>query len=127
MDPVNPSFGKMLCAMPHPVVDEDANPNKRFPVMRGLLDYFPDACLDVANASLVGNEQHNPGEHLHWAREKSQDEADACIRHLMKRGSRDSDGVRHSAKAAWRALANLQREIEAERQPTLKARTVYGD
>lgn len=95
---------------------EEANPNKLYPVMRGLLDYFPDAALEVANCSLVANEQHNPGEPMHWAKDKSKDEADACVRHLMKRGHRDSDGIRHSAKAAWRALANLQREIEAERQ-----------
>jgi hypothetical protein len=30
-------------------------------------------------------------------------------------GIGDTDGVRHSAKVAWRALALLQREIEAER------------
>jgi hypothetical protein len=44
----------------------------------------------------------------------STDEGDALIRHQMEAGTRDSDGMRHSAKVAWRALAQLQREIEAE-------------
>ena len=33
----------------------------------------------------------------------------------MQRGTVDSDGIRHSAKVAWRALAMLEREIEAAR------------
>ena len=33
----------------------------------------------------------------------------------MERGTIDSDGGRHTAKAAWRVLALLQMEIEAER------------
>jgi hypothetical protein len=37
---------------------------------------------------------------------------DALSRHLIEAGKIDSDGVRHSAKVAWRALANLQKEIE---------------
>lgn len=87
---------------------------KALPICTGVLDYFPDALLAVAHCSKVGNDQHNPGEPLHWAKEKSTDEADACVRHLLQRGTWDTDGVRHSAKAAWRALANLQREIDAE-------------
>jgi len=34
---------------------------------------------------------------------------------LVDAGTLDVDGVRHSAKVAWRSLANLQKEIEAER------------
>jgi len=83
-------------------------------VFSGVLAYFPDALLDVAYCSKIGNDQHNPGQPLHWAKEKSTDEADALLRHLAKHGTVDTDGVRHSAKVAWRALALLQREIEAE-------------
>lgn len=93
----------------------DRSNNKNFPLATGVLDYFPDALREVAYVSKVGNEQHNPGEPLHWAKEKSTDEADALVRHLLKRGTYDTDGVRHTAKVAWRALALLQREIEAER------------
>lgn len=85
---------------------------KMIPLQRGLLDYFPDACAAVAHCSYVGNEQHNPGQPLHWAREKSTDQEDALLRHMMERGTFDEDGVRHSAKIAWRALAALQLEIE---------------
>lgn len=91
---------------------------KQRPLWSGVLRYFPDALLEVAYCSWVGNEQHNPGQHLHWDRSKSTDEADACARHLLEAGTVDSDGVRHSAKAAWRALALLQKEIEAERAST---------
>lgn len=89
---------------------------KQHPVGTGVLDYFRDALLEVAYCSYIGNEQHNPGEPLHWAREKSTDEADALIRHFLDRGTIDTDGVRHSAKMAWRALALLQKEIEAEQK-----------
>lgn len=88
---------------------------KQRPVVRGVVDYFPDALMEVAYCSYIGNEQHNPGEPLHWAKEKSTDEADALLRHLMERGHRDRDGVRHTAKVAWRALALLQREIDDEK------------
>jgi Domain of unknown function (DUF5664) len=86
---------------------------KRLPLYSGLVKYFPDALIAVATASRIGNDQHNPGEPLRWAREKSADEHDALLRHLFEAGRIDSDGVRHSAKVAWRALAALQKEIEA--------------
>src|SRR4249920_3358829 len=92
-----------------------AEARKQRPVGTGVLDYFPDALLAVAHCSWVGNEQHNPGSDLHWDRSKSKDEADALIRHFLDRGTVDTDGVRHSAKVAWRALALLQKEIERER------------
>jgi len=70
----------------------------------------------VAFASWVGNEQHNPGQPLHWDRSKSKDESDALTRHLLEAGKIDTDGVRHSAKLAWRALALLQKELETEKK-----------
>ena len=99
----------VLLAMP-----EDHGERKERPICTGLLDYFPAACAEVAHLSLVGNRQHNPGESLHWARGKSTDQPDTIVRHLMQRGTLDSDGVRHSTKVAWRALALLQEEIERE-------------
>lgn len=92
----------------------DKQARKDIPLARGLLDYFPDALCAVAELSRIGNEQHNPGEKMHWAREKSTDEADALMRHLIDRGKIDTDGVRHATKVAWRALALLQRELEAD-------------
>lgn len=93
----------------------NAEDRKQRPVASGVLAYFPDAILEVAYCSYVGNDQHNPGQPLHWAKEKSSDESDALVRHLMATEKLDTDGVRHSAKVAWRSLARLQREIEAER------------
>lgn len=89
---------------------------KALPIATGVLDYFPDALAEVARVSKIGNDQHNPGQPLHWAKEKSGDHADALVRHLLERGKRDSDGARHSAKVAWRALANLQEEIENDKR-----------
>ena len=85
-------------------------------VYTGVLRYFPDALLAVAHCSQVGNDQHNPGQPVHWDKSLSADEADALVRHLLKAGTLDTDGVRHSAKVAWRALALLQRELDGEGQ-----------
>lgn len=85
---------------------------KKIPVATGVLDYFSAALAEVAKVSFVGNEQHNPGQPLHWARGKSTDQADTMLRHFMERGGIDTDGMRHSAKMAWRALALLQQELE---------------
>lgn len=93
---------------------ETAAERKALPLASGVLDYFPDALLAVAEVSRVGNEQHHPGKPLHWDKSKSTDEADALMRHLVDRGKRDVDGMRHTAKVAWRALALLQRELDAE-------------
>lgn len=94
----------------------DASERKQTPIATGVLDYFPDALAAVAQCSWVGNEQHNPGMPLHWDRAKSTDEADALIRHFVERGTVDKDGIRHSAKVAWRALALLQKELEAAKE-----------
>jgi hypothetical protein len=90
-----------------------AQERKERPVYSGVLRYFPLALLEVARCSYLGNEQHNAGQPLHWDRAKSTDEADALVRHLLDAGTVDSDGIRHTAKVAWRALALLQKELEA--------------
>jgi hypothetical protein len=92
----------------------DGAERKKFPMFSGLLAYFPDALAAVAHLSWKGNQQHNPGKPLHWDRSKSQDEEDTLVRHLVQSGTIDTDGIRHSAKVAWRALAMLQKEIEAD-------------
>ena len=91
---------------------EGAAERKAIPLYSGLIRYFPDALIEVARLSMIGNEQHNPGKPLHWDRSKSGDELDAMLRHAWEAGTIDSDGVRHSTKTAWRALANLQKELE---------------
>jgi len=90
----------------------DAKQRKATPITTGVLDYFPLAIAEIARVSKAGNDQHNPGQPLHWAREKSTDHADCIVRHLLDRGTIDTDGQRHTAKVAWRALALLQVELE---------------
>ena len=90
----------------------EAQARKETPVFTGVLNYFPDAIRAVAQASFAGQQQHNPDKPLAWDRSKSGDELDALTRHLLEAGTIDTDGVRHSTKVAWRALANLQKEIE---------------
>ena len=103
----------MSAAETHVVTDAKAR--KALPLFSGFVKYFPDAMIAVAELSRIGNDQHNPGQPLHWAKEKSTDEHDALMRHLIDAGTIDTDGVRHSTKVAWRAMAALQREIDAER------------
>jgi hypothetical protein len=90
-----------------------AERRKQTPVFSGVLKYFPKALQEVARCSKAGNDQHNPGKSLFWDRSKSGDELDALTRHLLDAGTMDTDGIRHSAKVAWRALANLEKELEA--------------
>jgi hypothetical protein len=90
----------------------DAKVRKNLPLWRGFLRYFPDASLAVAKLSLIGNEQHNPGEELHWARGKSMDQYDCLARHLLDADLLDSDLVPHAVKVAWRAMAGLQTYLE---------------
>lgn len=96
------------------LLPEDSYARKDIPVTTGVLDYFPLAIAAVAQLSKAGNDKHNPGEPLHWARGKSTDHADCIGRHLIDRGRFAEDGTRHSAALAWRALALLQEELEAE-------------
>lgn len=93
-----------------------ATDRKGIPVATGFIDYFPDAVAAVAQLSRIGNDQHNPGTPLHWDRSKSGDESDCLMRHFLERGTFDNDGVRHSVKVAWRAMALLQKEIEAAKE-----------
>lgn len=88
---------------------------KGCPIYSGVIAYFPDALKEVAKVSKAGNEQHHPGEPLHWDKSKSTDDADALMRHLTDHAAgiiEDTDGQLHVAKVAWRALALLQRTLE---------------
>ena len=99
------------------VLPSGAADRKKIPLSSGVLDYFTSAIVEVAKVSHAGNEQHNPGQPLHWSRGKSRDHADTMLRHFTERGTIDTDGARHSAKMVWRALAILQEEMEAAGAP----------
>lgn len=88
------------------------NNRKDIPLVSGLIDYFPNALAAVAELSLYGNKQHYPpGTDLHWNFTVSSDHADTLCRHLVDRGTKDVDGIRHSTKVVWRALALLETEL----------------
>lgn len=94
---------------------------KQYPLVTGCVDYFRDALLMVAHVSWLGNQKHNPGQPLHWARAKSADEIDALGRHLASRDDMDrvdpakaDTEIEEAACMAWRACAYLQKLLEAK-------------
>src|SRR5208337_4725677 len=99
------------------MLPHDAKARKALPMYTFLTQYFPDALVELVKVSVAGNEQHNPGEPLHWARGKSTDQLDAAMRHLFDHGIGirfGVDGQRTLAQAAWRLLAQLQLDLEKE-------------
>ncbi len=102
----------------HPHVRTSAE-RKLQPIATGVLTYFPLALAAIAEVSRRGNEKHNPGEPLHWAKEKSTDDADCCVRHItdsLREGplALDDAGNPNLAAAAWRMLAWLERVLEGD-------------
>lgn len=100
----------------------DAKARKAIPVWSGCIAYFPNALVAIAGLSQRANDQHNPGEPLHWAMEKSTDEQDAGMRHaieplLIGASEYDADGTAHKVKKAWRACAELERWLRAGNAP----------
>ena len=98
---------------PNKAVTED---RKSMPVYSGVLTYFPDALKEVSKCSLAGQKQHNQGNKLYWDKNKSTDNADALVRHLIDHDANpiDDDGILHLAKVAWRALATLQIYLDSK-------------
>lgn len=120
-------FELIANVVPGNVLPTDPAARKNIPIVRGCLDYFPAALAAVAELSRIGNKQHNPGQEMHHARGKSTDHADCIVRHTMQRGTFDTDGVRHATKAAWRALALLQEELEAAGAPLARGAKLPSD
>ena len=87
------------------MLPENAKERKNIPVYRGFIKYFPDAIVEVTKLRCKGNQQHHPNASLHWDKNKSTDELDALMRHML-----EGDW----AAVAWRAMANLQRECDAK-------------
>ena len=109
-DPV----GELLENPPFAQQETKAQKRKKMPVYSGVLKYFPDALKEVSKASQAGNDQHHPDKPLHWDKNKSFDNEDALVRHLIdhSKDPMDDDGVLHLTKVAWRALASLQIYLE---------------
>jgi hypothetical protein len=98
----------------------DPKERKEIPIYSGFVKYFPKGMAAVAMLSFIANKQHNPGQPLHWAKEKSTDELDALMRHLdeIAQGvDYDTDEVLMDIKVAWRAMANLERRLDAGMAP----------
>lgn len=91
------------------MISNDSQQRKATPIFSGVMRYFPDALAAVARVSFAGNNKHNPGQALHWAREKSTDHGDCIARHQITYDEFDPEiNEYHAAMVAWRALAQLQ-------------------
>lgn len=81
------------------------------PIRRGLLEYFPRACIAVANVSAFGASKYmwNGWEAVNDGATRY---GDAGARHVVKaviEGPLDTDsGLLHAAHEAWNALARLE-------------------
>jgi hypothetical protein len=102
-----------------PRLSEDSDERKRIPIFSGVVKYFPAALAYVSSVSQIGNDKHNPGEPLHWSRNKSHDQLDALMRHVVDVAIEDgndnrlgNETVYFLAQVAWRALAELQIRLE---------------
>lgn len=102
--------------LPTPAADAD---RKAIPVWTGCVRYFPSALLEVAKVSKAGNDQHNPGQPLHWAQGKSMNQTDTCMRHQLDADACEGtpEEIPHLAQAAWRLLARLQLACQREGAP----------
>jgi hypothetical protein len=96
--------------LPGPVMRPKTSAERKAePLHSGVLLYFPDALAAVARLSKAGNDKHNPGEPLHWARGKSMDQLDCVTRHSLTPAQVDPEtGEAELVALAWRALAELQ-------------------
>ena len=95
---------------------EDASERKSVPIYTAFVKYFPDAIIEVTKLSVRGNAQHNTPEKIWWDKDKSKDELDSLMRHLI-----EGDW----AAVAWRAMANLQRECDKKSQNTAEKGDLY--
>ena len=86
----------------------DAKQRKSIPIYTGFIKYFPDAIVEVTKQSVIGSKQHH-GDKVWWDKSKSKDELDSLMRHMI-----EGDW----AAVAWRAMANLQRELDKKKERT---------
>ena len=100
-------YARRILTQPTSPLPTNSAERKTFPVYSGFVKYFPNAIAAVAHHSWVGNQQHHPDKPLHWDMDKSSDELDALMRHILEE---DWEAV------AWRAMANLERKLTGKCQ-----------
>lgn len=108
------------CSVSYRAPSNDSATRKGKPLFSGVMMYFPDALLAVAEHSRKGNDKHNAGQPLHWSKDKSKDHADCVARHLLDIGPKWDDidpefGSYHATALAWRALALLQTVLDRKK------------
>lgn len=89
------------------------------PIFQGLLNYFPRACLAVADVSAAGARKYA------WKGWETVPDginrySDALGRHIVNEqieGRYDPDGFLHAAQIAWNALARLELLLRNTKQP----------
>lgn len=95
------------------ILPEDDAARKAIPMWTGSIAYFPAAIMLEAMISHEGNEQHNPGEPLHWARDKSTDHMNCAFRHMFDSLFVDGEArLKVLAQARWRLGAEIQTSYE---------------
>ena len=117
---------------------KDYQARKAIPLYDFLTRYFPLAIVELTKVAVAGNEQHNPGEPLHWARGKSTDQLNTAMRHMFDHGmgnvydteppavvEKIGGPTMHLAKAAWRLLAEIQLICERD-QAAIDAAPMVG-
>jgi hypothetical protein len=112
--PGHPEYRETVEPRGNSLPEDDAK-RGLYPMADGCLDYFPNALAEVSRISYEGNEKHNPGKPMHWARGKSTDHRNKIIRHTVDSLPETEVAIEHAAQAAWRALAYLQEKIERVR------------
>lgn len=113
--PLDPSTMAQASPLKRDLLDgKSAEERKQYPVFEGVIGYFRDAIFRKAHVSWVGNEQHNKGQPLHWARGKSTDQMDCIMRHALAVDLSDmsDETEQHLASLSWRADAALQLYLE---------------
>jgi hypothetical protein len=107
---------KKVAAQPQRIIPDDDN-REDYPLYDVLFGYFPAAMLMLAKWAKVGNDQHNAGEPLHWARDKSTDHTNKILRHLVDYDQKESNGFYEAVPLLWRAAALVQELYEKEGWP----------
>ena len=117
------------------IFGHDPKGRKNIPIFFFMTRYFPKALVELTRVCVAGNAQHNPELPLfdiNWARDKSTDQLNTAMRHLMDHeisGPFDTEpedvllamkshghSTYHLAKAAWRILAALELQIEEDQK-----------